>query len=192
MRRAALRGYGRGRAVYPRASLPPVPMGGGFSVQRTGITYQTLAAAISNSIAGDVIVGVCGTYTEDGIIVSKNLTILSSVAGQKVTINATAAKNSIIRVGVGVSLTLEDFALQNNKDVTGFQAGLTTAGNTGTITLRRCKIEECNNGILNANTDFTCVLVLEDCEILNNGVNVGEAATHQMYVGSIASLAMTG
>lgn len=189
---------GAQQTIGPAASL-------GFTIQRTGVKYSVLQDAINASIAGDTITGAPGTYasvlrdpfdnTTYDVRVTKNLTIKSSVTGQKVVIDASnlsrAGGTGVMTVYDGVSLTLEDFELKNNKPTSSdYNPGLYMRIDVGTVILRRCKISECGNGIFNSNQDTTCNLTLEDCELVDNGTSSG--FYHHMYIGSIASLTMRG
>jgi hypothetical protein len=193
----------RRRRVWPSGSSAPVSSTAlGFTIERVpATTYSTLRNAIDAAIGGDVIVGVPGTYIPElvagydfGTPVTKSLTIRSSVAGQKCVIDATSVSHpgggSIMSVSSGMSLTLEDFELRGNKHQDNYNAGLSTGTNTGTVTLRRVKIEECSNGVFNSNLDSTCVMTLEDCELANNGTSSGYY--HNMYIGNIAALTLRG
>jgi hypothetical protein len=104
--------------------------------------------------------------------------------------NSLGGGAAIISVAIGRSLTLEGFHLRNNKNDFVFNAGVDTNGDSGVVTLRRCKVEECSNGFISSNSDFTCVLTVEDCEFVDNGLNNGYY--HNFYVGAIPSFTLTG
>jgi hypothetical protein len=192
----------RRKRPWPTSQTAAVSATSGFYISTApGTLYPTLQRAVDAATAGDTILGIPGTYIPEKVSgfdwttrITKNLTIKSSVVGQKVVIDtATVAGpggGAIMYVTDGRSLTLEDFELVNNKVQDNYNAGLGTAVNTGTVTLRRCKIHECSNGIFNSNVDATCVLTLEDCELVNNGTSAGYY--HQMYIGNITSLTLRG
>jgi hypothetical protein len=170
-----------------------------FKLLRTSTYYSTLQAACDAAIDGDTITITPGTYTGVGsgrrVSIRKSLTIKSAVQGTKAVLDAEFLEgpggNAILWINDGVqSVTLEDLHVRNIKANGSYNPGITTLGNTGSITLRRCKIEECNNGWLSSSGDTTCNLTFENCEFVNNGIDDGY--THQLYVGAIQSFTMRG
>ena len=173
-------------APAPSSSKP-------FYVLETGVGYDSIAGAVDGAAAGQTIVGVPGTYVGDNITIKRNLTLKSSVVGVKVVIDASTVPQTgqagIFQIN-GVSVTFEDFEITGNKQEYGYAAGVTTVNPSGSVTLRRCKIHECSNGVLGGNQDDSTVWLLENCEFANNGSNTG--LQHQLYLGHHPSVTLRG
>jgi hypothetical protein len=162
---------------------------------RTGTTYATLQAAnnAAATLSGDTLTAPAGATFTGATGIGKNLTIRSATVGQKVIIDgqhALGGSGSIFNISPGITCTFQDLDIRNNKNNGGHNPGITTNGSTGTVTLTRVKISECNNGFLSGDGDSTGVVVMTDCEFVNNGVSDG--LTHDIYVGKVTSLTMRG
>lgn len=86
----------------------------------------TIAYAHSQAANGDVILLAAGTYTENGISISKNVII--SGAGVNNTIvqahaNADSASNRVFTINAGVSVAIDDITIRHGKIVDSWSKG---------------------------------------------------------------------
>lgn len=174
------------------------PSGGGgtpFTVQQSGVSYGTLAAAIAAAQSGNTILVVPGVYNTINTLVTKPLTIKSTILGARWIIDGAGIfgyQSYLLAVDNGVSgaVVLEDIGLINNKYQDGRNSGFATLGPTGPITLRRFYIGECSNGVLTGNQNNTCDLLLDNGEVVDCGTIDG--LTHNIYIGNLVRVRMRG
>jgi hypothetical protein len=163
-----------------------------FTVVETGNIYATLQAAINAASAGDTITGVPGTYIER-VSINKSLTIKSSVAGQKVVLDASTIKGGgVVSITAAATVVLEDLELYGNKGTYGqFYVGLYVFVSGVTLTARRCKIHENGNGLATSASVTSGTVLMENCEIANNGEGQ-YSLYHNVYVNFLDSLTLRG
>lgn len=156
----------------------------------------TIGAAITAASAGDTIVVAAGTYNEQGLTVTKNLTIEG--AGSSTTIINSDGSDRIF--GVSANLTLSGFTLQNgSKDYAGgiaiyngSNSSITdciikdctaSSGNSGGILITQAATATITNSTIQDNTSTnegggitldgaTCTL--DNCTVQNNTATNGE------------------
>ena len=168
---------------------------GAFTNVTTGTNYTNLDTAILESSDGDTITILPGTYIQQ-LIVYRSLTIKSAVVGQKAifdtsTISTSGGYNVITLGGAaGKTVVLEDIEAFGSKFSDSFNAGFTWFSPQTTITLRRCRIHGCSNGVFTQAVVTDGSLTLEDCEIYDNGD--GTVYKHQNYIGAIDNLTVRG
>lgn len=104
-----------------------------------------------------------------------------------------------LRTGVGVrsafdrgvlafagsgNVTVQDLIISGAREQSGFSHvanGIHCLG-SGNVTLKNVRVHDNEGGIMSTNSDYTGVLVLEDCELDNNGY--GDLGyTHNIYTG---------
>lgn len=68
---------------------------------------------------------------------------------------------------------------------TGDGIGAAFRHQSGNLVVRRTKIHRCQNGLLGPARYVACTLVVDDCDVFENGTGTGQ--THGLYVGEIAA-----
>jgi hypothetical protein len=137
-----------------------------WTVCAGGCDYATIKSAIaaSTTLDGDTLAIAAGTYTEAGIIVSKNLT-LQGVAAASTLVQAAApagaASTRVFTIARGVTATIRELTIRYGRAWTseGNGGGL---ANNGALTLINCTIHDnsaFNGGGLFNNTDGTLSLI---------------------------------
>lgn len=72
---------------------------------------------------------------------------------------------------------------------TGDGIGAAFRHQSGDLTVRRTKIHHCENGLLGPAIYADCTLVVDDCDVFENGTGTGQ--THGLYVGEIRAFTCT-
>ncbi len=151
----------------------------------SGKAFATIAAAVAASTTGDTIDVSAGTYTNDFISISHDLTI--EAAGGPVTLVATQSppngKAIIDEGGAGVAVTLTGLDLSGAVVADGNGAGVRYEG--GTLTMNGDTVHGNQDGIL-ANPDAAGSITINGSSFYGNGA--GDGYTHNIYIGAIASL----
>jgi hypothetical protein len=158
-----------------------------------GEEYQTIAAAVTASQAGDTVEVAAGTYTNDFLDFSNSLTL--EAVGGMVTIDATESppdEKAIITEGAtGADVTLCGFVLTGaavSSDEGGNGAGIRYQG--GNLTLTNDDIYDNQEGILgNPAVQGTGTVSIRDCEFAGNGTGAGKE--HNIYINQVATLDVT-
>ncbi len=151
-----------------------------------GQEYATLAAAVANSGNFDIINVLAGTYTDDFTTITHPLTI-NAVGGMASFVAATQPPNgkAIMTVDADLSINGLEFSGATVPDNNG--AGIRFEA--GNFSITNSWFHNNQNGILTA-LNATATLTITDSEFNNNGY--GDGSTHNLYVGDIASLTITG
>jgi hypothetical protein len=68
---------------------------------------------------------------------------------------------------------------------TGDGTGAAFRHQGGDLLIRRTKIHRCENGLLGPAGYVACKLIVDDCDVFDNGTGTGQ--THGLYVGAIAA-----
>jgi hypothetical protein len=89
------------------------------------------------------------------------------------------------------AIGLENLVLAHNLSEGSNAAGIHTNGRDYTLTVRGCKFERLNNGLL-IGQHAGARLLLEDSEFYNCGNGTDSPATHAFYIGGIESLDVIG
>jgi hypothetical protein len=146
--------------------------------------FHTLARAVAASKAGDTIYVRAGTYRDESLSITHDLTIKS--VGGIATFESTrdlANGKAILLTRGNVVLEGLEFGGATVPDHNG--AGVRYLG--GSLVVRNCIFRNDENGLLAAD-DPNGHIVLVGCEFDSNGV--GDGKTHAVYVNKIASLAI--
>jgi hypothetical protein len=152
-----------------------------------GQRYATIDAAVDASGAGDTIAVQAGTYTNDWLNITHDLT-LTAVGGMVVMNSANGAQPPDGKAMITESGTVS---------ITGFDiSGVTVPDNNGAairyqggdLTLVDCYIHGNQDGLLGA-PDPNGTITINHSEFAFNGD--GSGSTHDIYVGDIASFTLT-
>ncbi len=151
-------------------------------------TIKTIAAAANTARAGDTIEVDSGTYTGDVAVWTQDELTVRAVGGRvKLIAAGAAAEGKGIWVVRGGQITVEGFEFSGATVPDHNGAGIRFE--KGTLTVRNCAFLDNENGILTSNKP-ELVLKVENSEFGWNGY--GDGQTHNLYVGAIASLRVTG
>ena len=150
-----------------------------------GQAYTTIAAAAAASSSGDTINVMAGTYTNDFVTVSHNLTIdgVGGVVNLVATAQPPNGKAIIDEGGSGVSVTLANISLSGATVPDGNGAGIRYEG--GNLVLNNVQVSGNQDGLLSS-ADPNGSITIENSTFNGNGA--GDGYTHNIYVGAIASL----
>lgn len=148
----------------------------------SGQQYQTIAAAVAASAAGDTVAVQAGTYTNDFARVWHALT-LQAVGGMVKMVATIDPPNGKGILDTYASTVVEGFSFSGSRVPDGNGAGIRS--NAGDLTIRDCLFSNNQNGILvNGNPDVT--VTVEGSEFAFNGA--GDGYTHNLYVGAVKAL----
>lgn len=150
--------------------------------------YKTIAAAAAAAGDGDVFEVESGDYKGDVAVWSKNNITVRSIGGRvRLIANGMAAEGKGIWVVRGMNMTVEglDFSGASVADKNG--AGIRLE--KGSLTVLNCTFTNNQNGILTSN-DSKVELNIQNSEFGHNGE--GDGLSHNLYVGAIAQLSISG
>ena len=149
---------------------------------------KTLAEA-ARQVQGRALIEVdAGTYRAD-VAVWSNVDVTLRAVGGRVRLQAdgAAAEAKAIWVVRGSQLHVEGFDFTGTRVPSANGAGIRFE--SGSLSVRDCVFADNENGILTGN-DKAAVLDIENSEFARNGH--GDGMSHNLYVGSIASLRVQG
>ena len=154
-----------------------------------GQQYTTIAAAVAASSSGDTINVQAGTYTNDFVSISHDLS-LNAVGGTVTEVATTQPPNGKAIIdeggsGVNVSVTGFDISGATVPDANG--AAVRYEG--GSLTLSTDTIHGNQEGLLGA-ADPNGSITITGSDFYGNGNGAGN--THNIYVGDIANLTVKG
>lgn len=153
-----------------------------------GQQYATIAAAARAAQNGDTVEIEAGQYIGDvAVWLQTNLTIRGVHGRPQLIANGLSAEGKGIWVIRNGNFTVENIEFTGAKVADHNGAGIRFEN--GTLTLRNCIFKFNEDGILTGNSP-TAVLAIEGSEFGNNGY--GDGRTHNLYVGQIARLSVTG
>src|SRR5438105_1611569 len=166
----------------------------GFTLQRTGASYPKFEPAHAAAQHGDTILINPTAYPGQAFEVTKDLTLRSSVPGQRWTASSQILNNYH---GGSQSIVVEDAAFRFLKRHPNFYYGPTNAplcvywsGETkGSLTVRNCVFEDCPMPILTSR--WVTDVLIENCEFINCG-STDEPNTHCLYVHATHELTVRG
>lgn len=150
--------------------------------------YKTIAAAAAAVGDGDILEVEAGDYRGDVAVWIKNNITVRSIGGRvRLIANGMAAEEKGIWVVRGMNMTVDglDFSGASVADMNG--AGIRLEN--GSLTVLNCTFSNNQNGILTSN-DSTIELDIQNSEFGNNGE--GDGLSHNLYVGAIAKLSISG
>jgi len=151
-------------------------------------TIKTLATAASTARNGDVFEVEAGDYPADVAVWTKDNITVRAVGGRvRLLASGVAAEGKGIWVVRGGRMTVQGF------DFVGAQVpdrnGAGIRFEKGHLTVRDCRFLENQNGILTS-SNAQAQLDIENSEFGYNGH--GDGQSHNLYVGNIARLSVTG
>lgn len=152
-----------------------------------GQQYATIDAAVDASQAGDTIEVQAGTYTNDWLSISHDLT-LTAIGGWVRMVTADGAQppdgKAMITESGNVTISGFDISHVTVPDQNG--AAIRYEG--GNLTLFDCYIHDCQDGLLGA-ADASGSITIDRSEFAFNGDGSGH--THGIYVGRINTFTLT-
>lgn len=137
---------------------------------------------------GDTIEVDAGEYPGDVVVWhGKRLTIRAVGGRARLVASGQAAEQKAIWVVRSGDVTAEHFDFVGTRVAAKNGAGIRFE--TGRLTIRNCVFDDNENGILTGN-DASAELDIENSEFSNNGA--GDGRSHNLYVGRIGRLKVTG
>ncbi len=177
----------------------------------SGVSYATLSAAITGSVANDVLWLDAGSYVENFPNITHNLTIEQNptLAGtglvtltnpQALPPNGRAVLN--VPGDLNVSLSIAGLEIYGaNNDVLGNGNGAAILFETGnaTLTVNNCWIHNNEDGILTGGNDAAnpqgMTIDLTNSQVDHNGAPVGSpryGLDHNVYIGAASAFVASG
>jgi hypothetical protein len=153
----------------------------------SGQRYATIDAAVDASSAGDTIAVQAGTYTNDWLNITHDLT-LQAIGGMVVmsTANAAHPPNGKAMITESGNVTISGFDISGVTVPDNNGAAIRYEG--GDLTLVDCYIHDNQEGLLGG-ADANGTITINHSEFAFNGN--GSGSTHGIYVGHIASFTLT-
>ena len=149
---------------------------------------KTLADAAKQARAGDIVQLPPGQLHGDvAVWTQASLTIRGAVEGTTLFADGRSAEDKAIFVVRGGNIVIENITFTGARVSARNGAGIRFEA--GALTVRNCRFIDNENGILTANTP-TSSLVIENSEFAFNGA--GDGQSHNLYVGAIGRLEVTG
>ena len=149
---------------------------------------QTIAEAARLAKDGDTVEVDAGSYSADVAVWTQRDLKVRAVGGRaRLLANGAAAEGKAIWVVRGGQITVEGFDFEGAKVPGRNGAGIRFEA--GQLIVRSCSFKHNEMGLLTSNKP-EAELVIENSEFAHNGRPDGH--NHNLYVGSIASLSVTG
>lgn len=168
--------------------------------QTSSVAYPTVSAAITGSSSGDVIVLSAGTYSENFADLTHSLTI-KSVGGlahletpQPIPSNGRAILYAPPNAGINLTISGLEFSGAVDGPSHNNGAGLLFEVGNGNLTIRNSWFHNNQEGVLVGNNPNSVVTIARS-EFDDNGIKPGQPGsgmTHNLYVGAVHSLRVTG
>ena len=150
--------------------------------------YRSIAAASAAARNGDTVEIEAGDYIGDVAVWNQDRLTLRGVGGKvQLSAGGTSAQGKGIWVISGNNVTVENISFTGAKVADHNGAGIRFE--KGKLTVRNCSFLNNENGIL-TNSDPRSELRIENSEFGHNGA--GDGYSHNLYVGSIRRLTVTG
>ena len=176
--------------AYGAPAMPAPAVSGGKIIQVGGNSQvRTIAEAAAIAQDGDTVVIAPGDYYGDVATWRQDRLTIRAGAGGRVKLIAAgshAAGKGIWVIGGG-RVTVEDIDFVGARVPDRNGAGIRFE--KGHLVVKRCSFKDSENGILTA-SDPSATLEIENSEFGNNGD--GSGSTHNLYVGDIGTLKVTG
>ena len=160
------------------------------SVIRVGPSYlvKNLASAAASAVDGDTFEVEAGEYPGDVAVWNRNNITVRALNGRvRLLANGMSAENKGIWVLRGGAMTVEGIDFSGSK--VPDQNGAAIRLEKGNLTVRDCSFTDNQNGIL-TNNNGQIELTIINSEFAHNGH--GDGQSHNLYVGEIAQLSVTG
>jgi hypothetical protein len=157
---------------------------------KVGLSHpiKTLAEASQRARDGAVIEVEAGDYAADVAVWPQNDLSLKAIGGRvRLLAKGASAQNKGIFVTTGERMRIEGFDFIGARVPDRNGAGIRLE--RGSLSLRNCSFKDNENGILTGN-DNAARLDIEDCEFAAIVRHAGQ--NHNLYVGAIAALRVTG
>lgn len=149
---------------------------------------KTLGVAAAVAKNGDTIEVDAGTYAGDVAVWTQNRLTLKAVGGRaRLVAEGMAAEGKAIWVVRGGAISVEGFDFEGARVKDRNGAGIRLE--MGQLTISDCRFMNNENGILTGG-HADSVLEIINSEFGNNGA--GDGQSHNLYVGAIARLSVTG
>src|SRR3954452_11355655 len=148
----------------------------------SGKPYSTIAAAVAAAQNGDTIEVQAGTYVNDYVSISKNVT-LQGVGGMASVVSTSLIPNGKAIFITSGNVTFNNFEFSGAKVSDANGAGIRYEG--GNLTLNNCYFHDNQDGLLGGSFP-TGTLTINNSEFAFNGT--GDGQTHNLYIGAIANL----
>ena len=175
-------------AAHPAGPNPDPQFPSGSSGSARPVRSRSIAEASRIARSGDVVEIEAGEYVGDvAVWAQKEITIRGVNGMARLVAGGASAEGKGTWVVRGERLTVENVAFIGARAPDRNGAGIRLE--RGLLTIRNCFFEDNENGIL-TNNDAGIELVIEGSEFVRNGG--GDGQSHNLYVGSIARLAVTG
>jgi Ca2+-binding RTX toxin-like protein len=157
-----------------------------------GKQYATLSAAIGASHNGDTIQVQAGTYTDDFATINTNIDLVG-VGGMVHFVATKPIPNGKAFLVTNSNVTITNFEFSGAKVADGNGAGIRYQA--GNLTINKCYFHDNQDGLLSANNPSGSITI-NNSEFAHNGVGTPGAAgygqTHNLYVGQVGTLKITG
>jgi len=148
---------------------------------------HSLAQAAARARDGDIIEVDAGDYPGDVAIWRQQRLVIRGVGGRaRLIANGASAEGKGIWVVRGGDITVENLEFRGARVPDRNGAGIRLE--RGRLTVRNCRFIDNENGILAGGTAEA--LIIEDSEFGHNGA--GDGYSHNLYVGAIPKLTVTG
>src|SRR3954447_1155978 len=147
-----------------------------------GKQYSTIPSAIAAAQDGDTIEAQAGTYVNDYVSISKNIT-LQGVGGIVSMVSTGLIPNGKAIFITNGDITINNFEFSDAKVADGNGAGIRYEG--GNLTLNNSYFHDNQDGLLGGSFP-TGTLTINNSEFSYNGT--GDGQTHNLYIGAIANL----
>lgn len=153
---------------------------------------RTIATAAALARDGDTIEIAAGDYPQDvAIWTQNNLTIrgINEKSGRRVRLlaNGASAEQKALWVVRGGKVTIENIEFSGARVADKNGAGIRFE--EGDLSIRRCRFLDNENGLLSSSNP-NATLTIENSEFARNGA--GDGYSHNLYVGAIKKLSVTG
>lgn len=153
-----------------------------------GGTYSTIASAVAAARSGDTVEVLPGEYRGDVAVLSRDDVVIRGIGQRPVLVadgRDAEGKGIFVSRGRGIVISNLDFRGARVRDRNG--AGIRVE--RGPIKIVGCHFEGNENGILVGN-DTTIDVEILDSAFVGNGA--GDGYSHNLYVGTVARLNVTG
>lgn len=183
-------------APQPTLDTPDVSVAGKTAGRTIAVgpnaRIRTIATAAALARDGDTIEIAAGDYPQDvAVWTQNNLTIrgINEKSGRRVRLlaNGASAEQKALWVVRGGKITIENIEFSGTRVADKNGAGIRFE--EGNLTIRRCRFLDNENGLLSS-SDPNATLTIENSEFARNGA--GDGYSHNLYVGAIKKLSVTG